>query len=134
MFPTAVQFRQAEILLYLDHPAALGINVILMWLGLEATPARSLIDFRRKSAWGDYQLIITDGAKIRRIRNISCVPIINVDDFKFHEPVADFFRGTRRRFDASAFISRVQCQLDIRSKSRRGSSERDPGVINSRPS
>ncbi|QND44384.1 hypothetical protein HB780_00815 (plasmid) [Rhizobium lusitanum] len=121
-------------MLYLNHPAALGINAILMWLGLEATPALGFTDFRNKSALGDYELIVTDSVKIRRIRDVSRASVINVDDFIFREPAVGLFRRKQRRFDASAFISRVQYVLDMPSESRRRSPDRDRGVISFRPS
>ncbi|NTJ62365.1 hypothetical protein G6M50_17260 [Agrobacterium rhizogenes] len=124
----AAQFRRAEILLYLDDPAAVGINMILMWLGLQAMSARGFTELWLNSASGDYALIITDRAKIRRIRDVSSVPIINVEDFKFHKQAVGLFQETQWWFDASGFISCVQCHLDLRNKNWRRSPKRHPGV------
>ncbi|NTI26858.1 hypothetical protein G6M87_32400 (plasmid) [Rhizobium rhizogenes] len=103
------QHRQrTEIVLCLADPAATaGIETILIWLGLDVTRASSFTDLRAKSAWGNVALIVSQSNIICHIPDNTTLPIIDVEDFLFHQMTGQDSGGMSRRFDAAAFIDRV---------------------------
>lgn len=113
MFSAPSQYRQhkrqqTEVLLCLAHPAATaGIETILTWLGLDVTRASSLPDLRAKSAWGDVAFIVSQSNIICHIPDNTALPVIDVEDFLFHQMIGKESGGTSRRFDAAAFIDRI---------------------------
>ncbi|CAN7696555.1 hypothetical protein LJR251_005582 [Rhizobium rhizogenes] len=124
MFSAPSQYRlhsrqKMEVLLCLDHPAATtGIETILIWLGLDVTRASSFTDFRTKFAWGDVAFIVSQSNMICRIRHNTTLPIIDVEDFLFHQMTGKDSGSMSHRFDAAAFIDRALSLTELISTRR----------------
>jgi hypothetical protein len=108
-------------LLYLDNSSeAHAISLFLEWLRLEAVCIRSWHDARKAAETTPYALIITSHAKARLAREISSLPVIEIDVFLFDQRDATCPAGKSRRFNANAFMRRICLVIDsVHTKQRR---------------
>jgi hypothetical protein len=102
-----------RVLLYLDNSSeAHATRLFLEWLRLEAVCIRSWHDVRKAAETMSYALIITSHAKARLAREISSLPVIEIDVFLFDQRDATYPAGKSRRFNANAFMRRICLVID----------------------
>lgn len=100
---------RTQILICLSNPDMVAaINEILTKYGFAVTTAYEFGQFVEAAALGRYKVVITAAAMIGRIREVSALPILNIESFIFE--VSD---GTAPATGKGCLISEVFAQRII---------------------
>ncbi|MDW9961754.1 hypothetical protein GOB20_28920 [Sinorhizobium meliloti] len=117
------------VLLYAKQPdIAVRMGELLTSHGMVVTTAVTVSELQAAAGIGRFDVAATCTAGIQTIRQITALPVVNIDAFVFQNATRADDTKAASRFDTAAFIKRL---FDVASprKTRRSSSEDEARTV-----
>ncbi|NTA40195.1 hypothetical protein [Agrobacterium salinitolerans] len=113
------ELGRITVLLYPRNPdIAARLNALLTSRGMAVTTALTASELHGAAGIGDFHVSATYTAGIAIIREITGLPIVNIDAFIFQRPMQPDETKAARQFDTAAFIKRLTDVASLRTTRR----------------